>query len=114
MHLEDHTTQELVEYTLQAVNREYEGQTARILGQQRRRPGEEFERLFRARFRPSDFEQKLGKNIFTIHQCTGESVRDYAERYQTTIVLLASETDPFDGLLNAHRKQWTQGLHAEM
>ena len=54
------------------------------------------------------------KDIFTVHQCTGESVRDYAERYQTAIALSASETDPLDGLLNAHRKQWTQGLYAEM
>ena len=75
---------------------------------------EEFKRLFRARFRPSDFEQKLRKDIFTVHQCTGESVRDYDGRYQTDIVLLASETDPLNGLLNAHRKQWIQGLHAEM
>ena len=75
---------------------------------------EEFKRLFRVRFRPVDFEQKLPKDIFAIHQCTAESVRDYAERYQTTIALLASETDPLEGLLNAHRKQWTQGLHAEM
>ena len=63
-----------------------------------------------------DFVHRISsiKDIFAVHQCTGESVRDYAERYQTAIVLLASETDPFDGLLNAHRKQWTQGLHAEM
>ena len=59
---------------------------------------EAFKRLFRARFRPSDFEQKLRKGIFAVHQCTGQSVRDYAERHQTAIALLASETDPLDGL----------------
>ena len=75
---------------------------------------EEFKRLFRARFRPSDFEQKLRKDIFTVRQCTGETVRAYAERYQTAIALLASETDPLEELLNTHRKQWTQGLHAKM
>ena len=75
---------------------------------------EEFKRLFRTRFRPSDFEQKLRKDIFTVRQCTGETVRAYAERYQTAIVLLASETEPLDGLLNIHRKQWTHGLHADM
>ena len=75
---------------------------------------EDFKRSFSVRFRPVDFEQKLRKDIFTIHQWTGESVRDYAERYQTAIALLASETDFLDGLLNAHRKQWTQGLHAKM
>ena len=26
----------------------------------------------------------------------------------------ASAVEPLDGLLNAHRKQWTQGLHIEM
>ena len=36
---------------------------------------EEFKRLFRTRFRPSDFEQKLWKDIFTVRQCTGETVR---------------------------------------
>ena len=75
---------------------------------------EEFKRLFRTRFRPSDFEQKLRKDIFTVRQCTGETVRAYAERYQTAIALLASETEPLDGLLNIHRKQWTHGLHADM
>ena len=75
---------------------------------------EEFKRLFRTRFRPSDFEQKLRKDIFTVRQCTGETVRAYAERYQTAIALLASETEPLDGLLNTHRKQWTHGLHADM
>ena len=65
---------------------------------------EEFKRLFRTRFRPSDFEQKLRKDIFTVCQCTGETVRAYAERYQTAIALLASETEPLDGLLNIHRK----------
>ena len=65
---------------------------------------EKFKRLFRARFRPSDFEQKLQKDIFTVRQCTGETVRAYAERYRTAIALLASEIDPLDGLLNAHRK----------
>ena len=44
----------------------------------------------------------------------GETVRAYTERCQTAVALLASETDPLDGLLNAHRKQWTLGLHAEM
>ena len=52
------------------------------------------------------------KDIFTVRQCTGETVRAYAERYQTAIALLASETEPLDGLLNIHRKQWTHGLHA--
>ena len=75
---------------------------------------EEFKRLFRTRFRPSDFEQKLRKDIFTVRQCTGETVRAYAERYQTAIALLASETESLDGLLNTHRKQWTHGLHADM
>ena len=65
---------------------------------------EEFKRLFRARFRPSDFDQKLRKDTFTIRQCTNETVRVYAERYETAIALLASATDPLDGLLNAHRK----------
>ena len=65
---------------------------------------EEFKRLFRTRFRPSDFEQKLRKDIFTIRQCMGETVRAYAERYQIAIALLASETEPLDGLLNIHRK----------
>ena len=114
MHLEDHTTQELVGYTLQVVNRQYEGQTARILRQQRRRPGEEFKHLFITRFCPSDFEQKLQKEIFTVRQCTDETVRAYPERYQTAIALLESATNLLDGLLNVHRKQWTQGLHAEM
>ena len=75
---------------------------------------EEFKRLFRARFRPADFEQKRRKDIFTVRQCTGETVRAYAERYQTAIALLASAAEPLDGLLNAHRKQWTQGLRTEM
>ena len=75
---------------------------------------EEFKRLFRTRFRPSDFEQKLRKDIFTVRQCMGETVRTYAERYQTVIALLASEIEPLDGLLNIHRKQWTHGLHADM
>ena len=75
---------------------------------------EEFKRRFRTRFRPSDFEQKLRKDIFTVRQCTGKTVRAYAERYQIAIVLLASETEPLDGLLNIHRKQWTHGLHADM
>ena len=43
---------------------------------------EEFKCLFRTRFCPSDFEQKLRKDIFTVRQCTGETVRAYAERYQ--------------------------------
>ena len=67
---------------------------------------EEFKRLFRSRFRPSDFEQKLRKDIFTVRQCTGETVRTDAERYQTANAPLVSATDPLDGLLNAHRKQW--------
>ena len=75
---------------------------------------EEFKRLFRTRFRPSDFEQKLRKDIFTVRQCMGEIVRAYAERYQTAIALLASETEPLDGILNIHRKQWTHSLHADM
>ena len=37
--MEDLTTQKLVRYTLQVVNREYEDQAVRILGQQGRRPG---------------------------------------------------------------------------
>ena len=74
---------------------------------------EEFKRLIRTRFCPSDFEQKLRKDIFTVRQCTGETVRAYAERYQTAIALLASETEPLDGLLNIYRKQWTHGLHAD-
>ena len=65
---------------------------------------EEFKRLFRTRFRPSDFEQKLRKDIFTVRQCTGEIVRAYTERYQTTIALLATKTEPLDGLVNIHRK----------
>ena len=65
---------------------------------------EDFKRLFRARFRPPDFEQKLRKDIFTVRQCTGETVRAYAERYQIAIALLASATVPLDGILNAHRK----------
>ena len=65
---------------------------------------EEFKRLFRTRFCPSDFEQKLRKDIFTVRQYTGETVRAYAERYQIAIALLASETEPLDGLLNIHRK----------
>ena len=39
VHLEDLTTQELVKYTLRIVKHEYEGQTAGILGQQRRGSG---------------------------------------------------------------------------
>ena len=66
---------------------------------------QEFKRLFRARLRPADFEPKLRKDIFTVRQCTGEIVRAYAERYQTAIALIASTTEPLDGLLNAHRKQ---------
>ena len=75
---------------------------------------EKFKRLFMARFRPVDFEQKLRKNIFIVRQCTGETVRAYAERYETAIALLASVTEPLDGLLNTHRKQWAQGLRIEM
>ena len=37
--MEDLTTQELVKYTLRVVKHEYEGQTAGILGQQRRGSG---------------------------------------------------------------------------
>ena len=37
--MEDLTVQELVKYTLLIVKHEYEGQTAGILGQQRRGPG---------------------------------------------------------------------------
>ena len=40
---------------------------------------EESKRLFRTKFCPSDFEQKLRKDIFTICQYTGETVRAYAE-----------------------------------
>ena len=65
---------------------------------------EEFKRLFRAKFRPSDFEQKLRKDIFTVRQCTGETVRAYAERYQIALALLATTADTLDGLLNTHRK----------
>ena len=48
---------------------------------------EEFKRLFRTRFRPSDFEPKLQKDIFTVRQCTGETIRAYMERYQIDIAL---------------------------
>ena len=50
MHLEELTTQEFVRYTFQVVKRKYEGQTARILGQQRRRPGDT-DMLIRMRIR---------------------------------------------------------------
>ena len=60
---------------------------------------EEFKSLFRARFHPADFEQKLRKDIFTVRQCTGETVTAYAERYQTAIAFLAPAAEPLDGLL---------------
>ena len=44
----------------------------------------------------------------------GETARAYAERYQTAIALLESAAEPLYGVLNAHRKQWTQGLRTEM
>ena len=74
----------------------------------------EFKRSFRARFRPGDFEQKLRKDTFAVHQCTGETIRAYSKGYQIAIALIASVAEPLIGLLNARRKQWTQGLHTEM